>query len=265
VDERPPLNRGVDPVALTESDKEKAWEPVTVLHFRATREVLEAAQRLCAGTLAKERALGANILGQLGTPERAFPTECFDCLASMLAQDQDADVLNAIAVAFGHLEDPRCVPLLIPLKSHPDENVRFGLVHGLSGHSDENAIETLIELSRDDDDDVRDWATFGIGTLLSSDTPEIRAALRARIDDADADTRAEGIVGLARRKDTGITELLKQELSSDSVDYLMIEAAEELGDSRLYPVLLALRKRWPEDRESELRYLDDAIAACKPS
>ena len=183
----------------------------------------------------------------------------------MLEGETDPDVLQAIAVAFGHLRDPRCIDLLIPLKAYPDEDVRFGLVHGLSGHDDRRAIETLIELSRDVDGDVRDWATFGLGTLISTDVPEIRKALWARVDDGDVDTRAEAIVGLARRKDPDIVAIVFEELRADSADELMIEAAEELGDSQLYEALVRLRRRWPESRQNELKYLDNAIAACRSS
>jgi len=250
--------------ALTEADEDAAWEPVVTLHFRGTREVLDAACRLCTSPAARERELGADILGQLGVNERTFPAECFNCLAKMLRTESDPDVLESIAIAFGHLHDPRCIELLIPLNSHPDEDVRLGLVHGLMGHEDERAIATLIQLSSDGDEDVRDWSTFALGSQLKTDTPEIRAALMTRLADPDPDTRSEAIVGLAYRKDPEILVVLVEELSKYDVDELMVEAAESLASPRLYPVLLQLRERWPRERQSQLSYLDAAIAACTP-
>src|SRR5579871_3179835 len=132
-------------LALSETDEHKAWEPVTVLHFRGTREVLEAARKLCSSAIARERELGANVLSQLGVPERTFPQECFDCLARMLQEETDPAVLQSIAAAFGHLHDQRCIDLLIPFKSHPDEDVRHGVVFGLLTSDDRRSIETLIE------------------------------------------------------------------------------------------------------------------------
>jgi len=257
-------------LALTEPDEDAAWEPVGILQYRATREVLDSAQHLCASGTAKERELGANILGQLGIPERAFPEECFQILRKMLAPEDDPGTLNAIAVAFGHLDDPRCIDLLIPLKAHPDSNVRFGLVHGISGHNHPAAIQTLIELSSDEDDEVRNWATFGLGILTFAkspdiifvDSPAIRDALAARLSDAFAEARMEALVGLARRKDQRAFDPLLEELTEDDVDEMAIEAAEELGDPRLLSALQELKHRWPESRSREEEWLDKAIASC---
>ena len=63
-------------------------------------------------------------------------------------------------------------------------------------------MEALIALSADADADVRDWATFALGTLAAADTPELREALAARVEDADEDTRLEAVHGLALRGDT---------------------------------------------------------------
>jgi hypothetical protein len=40
-----------------------------------------------------------------------------------------------------------------------------------------------------------------LNAQLNLDSPEIRAALIARLDDADDDTRGEAMIGMARRKD----------------------------------------------------------------
>jgi len=257
-------------LALTETDEDAAWEPVTVLQYRATHEVLDAAGQLCASSVAKERELGANILGQLGSPKRTFPDECFQILSRMLPTEEDPGTLNAIAVAFGHLHDPRCIDLLIPFKGHPDEDVRFGVVHGLGWHNRPAAIDAMIELSRDVDDDVRDWATFYLAGLNESgtpeitfiDTPEIREVLWDRVSDSYADARMEAFVGLAYRKDPRIVEPLLEELAGDSVAMLAIEAAGELGDPRLLPALLELKDWWPGDSKWDAELLDKAIASC---
>jgi len=105
-------------LALSETNDDAAWEPVMVLHFRATSEVLETAKRLCIGAAPRERKLGADILGQLGVPDRAFPDECFHTLARMVTDETDSEVLESIGIAFGHLHDIRAVELLAPLRHH---------------------------------------------------------------------------------------------------------------------------------------------------
>ena len=143
-------------IALTEQDEDADWEAVTVLHHKGSREVLEAARRLCASDIADERQLGANILGQLGMPDRTFPDECFEILAAMLAKETEPSVLECIGVAFGHLGDTRAIELLLPLQRHANSDVRFGVVLGLTGHSRPDAVKAIIELSRDSDELVRD-------------------------------------------------------------------------------------------------------------
>jgi HEAT repeat protein len=250
-------------LALTEPDEWAAWEPVTVLHYRGSGEVLGAARLLCRSGSARERALGANILGQLGVPERTFAAECFDALAGMLGTESDPEVLRRIGVAFGHLHDARAIELLVPLKSHPIAEVRRGVVSGLSAHENASAIAPLIELTGDADNEVRDGATFAIGSLIQADTPEIRDALYARTTDAHGDTRGEALVGLARRKDGRAVETLIRKLESDSPGRLALEAAEAIGDSRLYPSLAKLKSRWPANG-LDAKLLEDALAKCRP-
>ena len=55
----------------------------------------------------------------------------------------------------------------------------------------------------------------------------------------------EAFVGLAYRKDSRIVKPLLEELAADNVDEMAIEAAGELGDSRLLPALLKLKDWWP--------------------
>jgi HEAT repeat protein len=250
-------------LALTEPDKEAAWKLLSVLHARGNREVLEAAELLCAADSIEERQLGVNILSQLGEPDRTFPEECFQCLAAMLSREADPGVLQSIAIAFGQLEDPRCIDLLIPFKTHPSAKVRLGVVHGLSGHDIPSALQTLIELSRDADADTRGWATFSLATFTEVDTPEIRQALLARAADPDDETRGEALVGLARRKEQSVIDLLLKELTACNVGAMILEAVEEIADPRLLPALRNLKSWWPGNSATKTEWLDRVIASCE--
>jgi HEAT repeat protein len=250
-------------LALTAADEQAAWEPVSVLHYRGNREVLEAARALCHSDIPRERRLGADILGQLGVPGRAFPEECFNLLAEMLKNESEPEVIGAIGVAFWHLQDARAINLLIPLKNHQSADVRYGVVLGLSGYENASAIATLIELTNDTDDEVRNWATFAIGSYIKTDTVEIRDALHARTSDVHEETRGEALVGLTTRLDGRVIEPLIRELASKNVGRLPVEAAEAMGDPRLYPALWNLKTWWAAD-ESDAELLDDALARCRP-
>jgi HEAT repeat protein len=76
----------------------------------------------------------------------------------------------------------------------------------LAGRRDPGAVAALMELTADEEPEVRDWATFALGTLVAQDTPELRDALAGRLADEDADTRVEAVHGLAMRGDLRAAE-----------------------------------------------------------
>ena len=110
----------------------------------------------------------------------------------------------------------------------------------------------------DEDNDVRDWATFGIGQLLDDDSFEIRSALVQRLDDFDIDTRWEAIVGLARRHDRRAVEPLRQALATGAVPFFGVVASGWTADPGLLP-LLATLDAWKGDSA-----LLEAVGRCDP-
>ena len=72
-------------MALTEPDEDAAWETVTMLHFRRNeRRYSMPPVSYARSECPQERTLGANILGQLGVPDRAFPKEAVAVLLEVL-------------------------------------------------------------------------------------------------------------------------------------------------------------------------------------
>lgn len=242
------------------------WDAILILHNRPTREVFEAAQHLCESYNAIEREVGVDVLRELGYPERPFLDESVGILIALLEHEGNVDVLSAIGMALHFLKDRRVILPLITLKNHPDKDVRFGVVYGLLTHDNEAAIDTLIELMSDEDSHVRDWATFGIGTQISTDTEKIRDALVARLNDPHPDIRAEAISGLAARKDPrvidAIVEALEAGLPNDYAGGQILDAIEEVAYPRLYPHLIKAKENWTNPDWSS-RVLDDAIAKCQ--
>ena len=198
-------------LALSEQDENAAWDVVGILHFRGTQEVFDAARSLCRSRCAAEQTLGANILGQLGVPVRSFPDESVDILLTLIQPDRDADVLNAVCIALGHIHEPRSAPAICTLASHSSMGVRYAVAYALGGFTDELTIETLISLTRDPEESVRDWAMFALGSQCDVDTPEIRDALFQGTTDRDEVVRGEALVGLARRHDDRAIEPLIRE------------------------------------------------------
>ena len=252
-------------LAYSEQDEEEYWHYIGALHGRGTIREFEAAAALCKSPDPVRREIGADILGQLGWSAHAFQTESVAILIGLLTDDED-DVIASAAFSLGHRNDPAAISELCRLIHHPNERVRLGVTTGLSRHEDSQAIQGLITLSNDDSDDVRNWATFGLGSQIDMDSPEIRDALTARLPEENLEIRGEALVGLARRGDETVVNYIMKELASDEIKVLVLEAAEALADPALYPLLLKWKslEDGNEDQYFE-NQLKRTLEACSQS
>ena len=190
-------------LAISEWRSDAEWPPyMAALAWRGDEAALAAARELSHREDPRARAVAAYVLGQLGVPERTFPAESATALEELEAREEDPEVLATIASAFGHLGSPHGIETLLRLRRHPDARVREGAADALSGRDDERVFDALVELTSDPEPSIRDWATFALGTLSPQDTPVLRDALAARLEDSDDDTRIEAVHGLALRGDT---------------------------------------------------------------
>ena len=205
-------------------------------------------------------------LGQLcnGHPENvdgALPQ-----VLDILRSETRHDVLIAVADALGRMWDPRCLGPLLGLVNHDDRAVRLAATQALHGamcnNETDEGVSALIRLTRDTDDQIRDWATFALAQQ-DADSTDVRDALWERIDDDGGDTRGEALVGLARRKDPRVRDVIGRRLSGNPGN-LTVEAAAELGDPALYPELIRLRIEGWQHHESRPSVLDDALTSCAP-
>lgn len=223
-----------------EYDDDGPWNAVRELHCIGNREVLEKAVGWCHSEDPLQRARGADVLAQLGKraehPSNSFPEECFTIVADMAATEVASQPLSSAIHALGHIGNPSAMPIIVRHSAHSDPDVRFAVAFACGSLGNEPlAAGTLLMLMSDEDLDVRDWATFGLGSLSELDTPSIREALKAALDDPDEEVRQEALVGLAKRHDRRVLPRLFGQLEQPEIDDLTIEAAREMleiaGDS----------------------------------
>jgi len=239
---------------------EEYWAHVRVLHFRSGRDVFDEALGLCSSSDSISRAVGADILAQLGVRDGAavfpFADDSAGPLVALLA-DMEPTVIASALYALGHLG--RGEPSqLAPLSTHASEDVRHALAYALGGRTDSVSTATLVTLSGDVDADTRDWATFALGTLSEQDSPPLRDALAARLNDPDDDVRAEAIAGLLQRRDERAVHPLLQELSRHEVGVLAIEATGAMPRPEFIPHLEALHAAHPGDKT-----IEEALIRCR--
>lgn len=244
-----------------DDDDHEPWEAVSALRRIGTREVFDRAAKWCKSTDPLERARGVQVLAQLGKtaehPSNSFPEESFTAVSQMLAQEKDVHPLGSAIHALGHLNNSEAIPLIVAYHNHQAANVRFAVACALGAFSNHPAsVQSLLRLTSDVDHDVRDWAVFGLGVLGDSDSPEIRDAFVARLDDSFEDAREEAMVSLAKRKDKRVlpvlTEKLKAAQDGDShmttpvteAACLMLGMEHEQKDWTATDYLTALQKRF---------------------
>ena len=234
-------------------DHDAAWDAVRILQLRGTEEVFQLAVNNSMSLVPLERARGLNVLGQFGTgkpmAERPHFDECVSIAIEHL-RDLDPIVVHAAAWALAHLNCENSISALILIRNNSDAEVRWAVANGLNGSERSDAIATLIELMDDVDDNVRDWATFALGTQCPADSVDIRRALRKRLDDSYEKARDEAIWGLAQRKDQQGLNILIGRLNADK---------RIAGDEMAARDILGLRSEAPanELREGLQKLLRD--------
>ncbi len=214
-------------------DDDAPWEAVRELQELGTRAVFDRAAEWCTSGEPLKRARGADILAQLGRtldhPGHSYPEDSFAVVSSLIQAEKESGPLGSAIYALGHIGDPRAVSLLVQYRNYSVPEIRFALAFALGSFSnDAAAADVLVHLTRDDDQDVRDWATFGIGALGKVDSPTIRDALVGRLEDSFEDARQEAIVGLARLKDERVLPSLLSALDQHGVPDIIVEAAIEM-------------------------------------
>ena len=157
-------------------------------------------------------------------------------------------------------------------RHHHDPTVRLAVAQsaeGVAGEPPDPAIvEAVIGLTRDEDDGVRNWATFSLALLFEIDSPAVRDALIERLVDPGRDDVHRGArraCGTRRRARARVVLARLRAAAEDgfaehAVAELLVEAAELLGDPRFIPALATLRER--EDDPDWCERLTDAIASC---
>jgi HEAT repeat protein len=241
------------------------WEIVSELHRRTDRAAFEAARALACSRQRAERLLGLDILGQIGYPQNRPWTE--EALPVLIAacDDPETEVRSSAITALGHVADPRGLAAVLRHADHPDTDVRFAVAVALPAIADdppaEAAVAALIRLSADADPEIRDWATFGLASQLETDSPPLRQALAARLNDPEGDTAGEALLGLALRHDPLALPALLPRLADDPGN-LIVEAAAALGSPAALPALRRLKTDGWQDDDRRPWVLDDAIIAC---
>lgn len=214
---------------LEVEDEEQRFDRIADFVRRDAVVAHAVGQELIDSGEAKERVLGADLLGQVASVVPLAREQIAADLVAAFDPRDEGDVIASFVIGMGHSADPRCKRVLVELAEHSDSRVRFAVAFALPSFGiDEGTGSTLRTLTVDSDPDVRDWATFALAESDLTDEDTL-SSLAARTDDPHDDTRAEAIYGLARRRDPRADGLIERELNSSKVGALILRARDELS------------------------------------
>ncbi len=257
-------------MALRAWGSHRSWRAISELHGRGDPATLALARRLCASASWRRRALGLHVASQLRRRDREarfgsveYALDETQALLRAGLKDSHEAIVAAAVSGFGHRPHPDALAELVRLSTHPNPNLRFDVAVALGRYPEPAAIDALISLASDSDDDVRDWATFGLGSMQEADTPAIRDTLWKNLHDANEDVQGEALCGLAERHDPRAIDFLVENLDDECRVY-ELDAAAFLASPRLLEPLQRIASELTAD-ESEgywFNCLKAAISAC---
>ncbi|MEL6716216.1 MAG: hypothetical protein AAFP86_20720 [Planctomycetota bacterium] len=259
--------RAVEAAPEEEEDRrdDALWDCISELRAAGGDRALEGARAWAASGSVALRGLAADVLGQLhpSAESATFRGRCIETVVPLLDDEEPGVVGNAIT-ALGHLrsraDDEWDGAELLPFATHPDEGVRFAFCVALGGSPVERSPEVLdafLALMEDEDDDIRDWTTFGAGvqceTLVD---PRLTEALVRRLDDPHEETRVEAIHALALRGDARSAPPIDAYLASGEAPSPVFEAIAAAPDRRYVDAL----QRFADATDAEV--IREALEAC---
>ena len=193
--------------ACGESDRTERARLIARLQRRADTAAFDATAEAARSPDLALRLVAVEVLGQLGYAQgRPYREQTLPILVETADQAAEPRLLQTALTAIAHLGDARALTTVLRYVAHRDAGVRRVVAVALSSVVDEDdpalaAVEALIALSRDPDESVRDWATFGLGDLPAADSPALREALVARLDDRVPSIAERARTALAERAD----------------------------------------------------------------
>jgi hypothetical protein len=249
------------------------WDAAQVfVHDVSEGPALHAAAGWVVRADRQTRHAGFVVLGLLGLNDDHAREQLLKSARAGSA-DLDAGVRMSVVAAIGNLSDCAAAhELLLGMIGDDDEAIVAQVVGSLAITATDPAVisdswvQLVIGLLGDPRPLVQDWAAFALGTQTEVDSQELRDQLlriaQTDLDDEDVYPAAEAAMGLARRGDSRVVQILEAHLADPDVGQLWLDAAAEIADPRLHPTLVRLREQ--VDLEPPTRW-DDALAAALTS
>lgn len=242
-------------------DNNNYWNQIFELRKFVTAEMISKCFALINSDDLKSKEIGIDILSQLGQDRKGFATKMLDKIFEIFETSTDEKLISKSLFAIGHnnkyIRDKH-FSVLEKFKSSNSTDIRYALTFSLLGIKRKAAIKILIELAQDKSIRIRDWATFGLGTQIETDTKEIRDILYKNSLSKNDQIRQEAIKGLANRNDERVEELILSELQKENFGTLFFDTLLNIKNSEQYlPMIIRIYEKYREDQTINPIWLSD--------
>ncbi len=244
------------------------WDNIAELRTRPNQNVFNIAAKLTQATDDKSKIIGLDVLQQLGNTPRFNQKETIDLHFKLLEQPQSNKVLKSIFHGIGHNNEEltkKQIAKLVEFEHHENVEVKYALISALSGIENSKAIQLLINFTTHKNSTIRNWSTFGLGSLIETDNRAIRNALWNNVLDTDFDTKSEAIMGLALRKDIRVKNVLITALENGNIGTLILEAITVIQHKDFLPLLEMNLQKTERDQSGWREALEETISVVRLS
>jgi len=222
-----------------------------VLLVRGGEEILSNARCLCSNSDFKLRQMGALIIGEIAI-ENWQLNDVITQLRHLALTDSSfrvrAEAMRALGLRCEKYPQlySSVLPVLEANMTSPFVSVRANIACALTRVNDPGAIPILEKLLQDSNLDIRDLTAFAVN-MTGLDSKKIRSNLVKMLKEPYYDARCEAITALAIRRDKRVLPALIKELTGEEVRDSMIQAAADICEAELIPILESLLDKYGDD------------------
>ena len=255
--------------ALYSRSKSEYWKLVTSIGAVIDEGNLSDLLLLVESNHANSKALYGDILSRAVSLDDGLKSKAFIHVTQMLSDESIDVITSALFATRNAAQPPSYKKEFLQLSESDSVKVRracasvapYYVMPDVEGSTaDEDILSAALKLGRDEDEEVRNWATFAFANGIDNDSPGIRGHLKQQLEDSFQDVRQEAAVALALRKDRSVYDLIQKELSNKGPAPLWIDAAGNTRDEMFLPRLRELRSLHANDNDLSYIYsIDDAI------
>ncbi len=234
------------------NNKSDNYENIVELRKRGGETTFNECLKLINSNSEKNRYIGIQILSDFGQQPKKYENKILKIFFKLLKNETNykiiSTILNGIRYHKSVINESQ-IKIISKYKLSKYSEIRIQVINCFLGLENITALDTLIYLTKDKKCQIRDWATFGIGTQIEISSESILKALWARTEDKDYVTRSEAIYGLALRNIVEVELKILEELENDNFDKLILKSINRL---RVFKFLPKLKKRKAEERKHKI-------------